>query len=220
MSEACARLGLVWNPERERTLAAYRAEILRWNRRCHLISRSDEARVVEAHFVDSLRPLPFLPATEGPSVMDLGSGAGLPGMVLKIFRPDLRLLLLDSVRKKRVFLLHVTQVLGLDDVRTLAERSEAVEGLPQYRGHFQVVVARASGDLREIMRRASPFLSPGGALIAYKPTDPVSEIARASEICLSLGMLTPEVLPEQNGWALRGCLVMARKGEEAAPWAG
>ena len=210
LEDACAAVGAQWDCEREAQLATYKRELARWSERIRLVSRGDLARVVELHFVDSLRPLPYLPSIVGLRVLDLGSGAGFPGLVLKIFRPDLRMLLIESSRKKSSFLHHVMRTLGLREATALAMRAEEAAAENDHAGRYGVVLSRALGRLARVIPLSAPFLAPGGALIVFKQSDPTSELTRVRQSAAQMGFGPPVLLPEAAG-IRRGSLVMFKK---------
>lgn len=148
-------------------LVWYLEEMLRWNRRINLTAITDPEQALEKHLLDSLTLLPLLQGRE--TLLDMGSGAGLPGIPLKLVRPDLNVLSLDSVRKKIIFQQHVARSLSLPGFTALAGRIETLLcQRPDYRAHFEVVTARALTGLPQIMALAEPFLAPAGRLIAMK----------------------------------------------------
>lgn len=196
-------------------LARYRQEILAWSRRLNLVSRADEARIVESHLVDSLRPLPHLPPEPGAWIADLGSGAGFPGIPLRIFRPDLRITLIESSEKRRVFLAHVCRKLGLTGAEAVATRAEFLAEEPRYEGRLDGVVARASGKLPDLMCWSAGLLRPGGVLLAYKPANSAGELEEAAEAGPEYGFHAPERLREPDLAWMRGILVVVRRFEGA-----
>jgi len=175
MEEGCRRLGIILNRSQLEAFLTYRELLLEWNRRVNLISRKDEGRIVAHHFLDSLVSFPHLDLSLGKRLLDLGSGAGFPGVPLKIVAPQIRLTLLDSKRKRVLFLRKLVNVLQLEDVNVLCERAEHLGKQEGYTGKFDYVVARAVMELNRLVVLALPFLRRGGRLIAYKGPDEVTE---------------------------------------------
>jgi len=211
VSETVQSLGGVVPDDALDLLARYRAEIIRWSRRLNLVSRRDEERIVPAHVVDSFRPLSHLPAAEGAWIADLGSGAGFPGIPLKIIRRDLRMTLIESSEKRRVFLAHLCRELGLRRTEAVPTRAEDLAHDTAYAGKLDAVLARASGRLEALMRWSGPLLREEGAIIAYKPSESEEEIREASETARELGFSAPEILPEPGFPWKRGVLVRVRR---------
>jgi 16S rRNA (guanine527-N7)-methyltransferase len=148
----------------ERQLALFgrhAALLLHWNRKTNLTAITAPGEVAVRHVVDSLAALPHLP--ERGALLDIGSGGGFPGLVLKIARPALSVTLIDAARKKVSFLSHVIRSLGLSDI---AARHIRAEGLQD--GSFDVVICRALCALPEFIDMALPLLAPKGRLIAMK----------------------------------------------------
>jgi 16S rRNA (guanine527-N7)-methyltransferase len=143
----------------------YRDELLDWNRRVNLTAIREPSAVERLHFVDSLACL-LEPVPEGASLLDVGAGAGFPGLPLKIARPDLRLTLLEATGKKARFLEHVVSALALAGVSVVNERAEtyAASG----REAFDFVVARALAGLAALLELTLPFCRVGGVVLAPK----------------------------------------------------
>jgi len=145
------------------------------------------------HFLDSLTCLLAWPApsTNLPiyqSTIDIGAGAGFPGLPLRLVRPDLRLTLVESVRKKADFLRHVVGALGLDGVTVLAARAEDAGRDPAHREQYDVALARAVADLRVLAEYALPLLRVGGVFIAQKTAAAVpAEVEMAGYALDALG---------------------------------
>jgi 16S rRNA (guanine527-N7)-methyltransferase len=176
------------------SLIWYLQEMLRWNRRINLTAISDPEEALEKHLLDSLTVLPLLQGRE--TLLDMGSGAGLPGIPLKLARPGLNVLSLDSVRKKIVFQQHVARSLSLSGFEALPGRIETLF-LQQhnYRGHFQVVTARALAALPQLIALASPFLAPSGRLIAMKGPEGEREWTRIGPVAEHHGLMCEKAIP-------------------------
>jgi len=146
----------------------YYYELLKWNPKANLISKKDEGRIVERHFLESAL-LSFLNEFQGElSVLDLGTGGGFPGVPLKIITPNLQMVLLDSKRWKGLFLRDLIETLELQNTEVLCERAEAAAKHREYRNRFDRVVCRAVTDLNALYRLSRPFLKSAGRLIALK----------------------------------------------------
>lgn len=158
--------------------AAYAAELRRWNERVNLTAITDEADVVARHFLDSLRCALSWGAPPGRAV-DVGAGAGFPGLPLKILRPEMRLTLIESVEKKAVFLRHIVTELGLDQVEVLAARAEAVGRDPERREQYDLAAARAVADLRVLAEYCLPLCRVGGRFLAPKGAQVERELQAA-----------------------------------------
>jgi 16S rRNA (guanine527-N7)-methyltransferase len=169
-------------------------ELLKWNAKVNLTAITAPEEVLEKHFLDSLA---VLPEVEGAaSLLDLGAGAGFPGLPLKIARPELSVTLVDAVGKKVGFLKAAIAALGLKDARGLHARAEGKpesEGIPR----AEVLIARAFMDLPDWLNLAPAYVLPGGRVVAMLGKAwPESELrARAAERNLSLSSSRQYRLP-------------------------
>jgi 16S rRNA (guanine527-N7)-methyltransferase len=166
--------------------ASYAAELQRWNQRINLTAISDRHGIVMRHFLDSLRCALSWGST--PSrLVDVGAGAGFPGLPLKILHPDLRLTLIESVEKKATFLRHITVELELRDVDVVVGRAETVGRDKEYREQYDVAVARAVADLRVLAEYCLPLCRVGGRFLAPKGAQNADELAGAQKAIDLLG---------------------------------
>ena len=156
-------------PARQR-LIAYLALIEKWNKVYNLTAIRAPAQMVVEHLLDSLSVAPYIAAG---SLLDMGSGAGLPGIPLQIARADLQVTLLESNRKKCAFLRQAAIELQLADLEVICERVEAYRPARPFDG----VIARAFADLETIAVHGLPLLGPQGRLYAMKGTEPIDELA-------------------------------------------
>jgi len=188
LATGLGRLGLPELSERvTEQLLWFHEELQRWNRRHNLTAITVPEEAVEKHLLDALTLLPLLQGVA--TMLDLGSGAGLPGLVLKMARPDLQLLSVDAVAKKIRFQRHVIRHLGLAGVRAEARRIESLAADPALTGAFDLIVFRALGRLEEFLPLALPCLSANGSIIAMKGADGETERDAATPIVEALGLV-------------------------------
>lgn len=161
LEQGLVSLGLVDRPDLTRRLLSYLELLRRWNRAFNLTSVREPVAMVRKHLLDSLAVLPFL---RGERIIDVGSGAGLPGLVIAIARPDCAYVVLDSAGKKTRFMRHVTARLGLANVEVVQSR---VEDYAPANG-FDTVISRAFSSLQDFARLAGHLAGPGGRLLAMK----------------------------------------------------
>lgn len=153
----------------EQAFSRYLSSLLTWNRIHRLTSYREPREIASRLFVDSLLFLRWVPPG-GNELLDLGAGAGIPGIPLRIVEPRIRLTLLEARRKRHSFLSNVVRELGLTDVRVLLGRAEALlETEPRLIGAFDLVVLRAAGPLEAMIPVSLRFLKSGGRLIASGP---------------------------------------------------
>lgn len=161
-----AELGVVLSPAQAAAMGRHAREMLAWNRVSNLTAITDPAEVAVKHVVDSLAAAPSIDTAA--RVLDAGSGAGFPGIPLKIARPDLVLTLVDSVRKKVSFLNYAIGCLGLEGIVAVHDRLENLGRKASLAGRFDRVVCRAFASLADFAALTLPFLAPGGCLLAMK----------------------------------------------------
>jgi 16S rRNA (guanine527-N7)-methyltransferase len=171
LARGCAELKLNVLPTTAERLLDYIALIGKWNRMHNLTAVRDRSKMVSAHLLDCLAVLPHIDAN---FVLDVGSGAGLPGIPLALVRPDIKVTLLDSNHKKAAFLRQAVIELGIDNADIVCERIEAW----QPRRTFDLVISRAFSDLPDFLRFAGPFCTAGGTVAAMKGVYPYEELAQ------------------------------------------
>jgi 16S rRNA (guanine527-N7)-methyltransferase len=184
-----AALGVQLSPGQRTALADHVRLLLAWNAAINLTAIRDPLAMAREHVLDSLAAMPILVRADIDAFVDLGSGAGFPGLPLAIALPGARVLLVDSIGKKARFLAAAAGAVGLEGrVEVAAARAESLAPRPQHRGRWPAVVARAVADLSELSELALPLLRTGGLLVAWKRA-PFDEELRAAE----------RMLPEMGG---------------------
>jgi 16S rRNA (guanine527-N7)-methyltransferase len=162
--------------------------LLAWNAAINLSGIRDPAAIALEHVLDSLTAVPILRRAGVTEFLDIGSGAGYPGLPLAVALPATRALLVESIGKKARFLAVVAEALGLADrVRVAATRAETLAADPHHRGRWPAVVARAVSDLPELTELSMPLLVVGGALVAWRKTTQDAEIDQAEPAFRQLG---------------------------------
>jgi len=181
------------------------------NEKINLTNITERQEVFIKHFLDSLELLTWRRKLSG-SLLDVGSGAGLPGLPLKAVCPELSLTLLDSTRKRVNFLQEAARELGLGQVTALHGRAEDFGRNQTYREQFPLVVSRAVARLNVLCELCLPFVEPGGYFVAYKGPDGVAELADAQTALMELGgrdeVVWPYTLPLNMGQRL---LILIKK---------
>ncbi len=174
----------------------YYRELIAWNARFNLTTITERDQVVVKHFLDSLSVAPALAPT-AVSLLDIGSGAGFPGLPLKIARPALRVTLIDSTGKKVEFLNHVIAELNLRGATALHARAEELAHDPAQREKYDAAVARAVAELATLLEYALPFVRVGGVFVAQKGVEVAEEVRRAAPALKELGGRLRAVTPVQ-----------------------
>jgi 16S rRNA (guanine527-N7)-methyltransferase len=193
LTGGAAALGIHLESRQQEQLCLYAAELGKWNQRFNLTAIEDDAAIIDKHFLDSLSCIrAVVPALIGPAI-DVGSGAGFPGLVLKVAFPQRQFILLDAIEKRIRFLERVIARLGLTGVKAVHARAEDAAQLPEFRERFDVVFARAVAPLRVLAEYTLPFARPGGQVIAQKGPDVADEAAAAVPAIQLLGGGTPTI---------------------------
>lgn len=193
-------LGLTLSAEQIQGFRLYYQLLCAWNRRVNLTAITEAEEVQRRHFLDALTVLAVLDGGQSPSqeplrLLDLGTGAGFPGVPLKIVRPELRLTLLEATAKKTRFLAALVEALRLEGVEVLTGRAEELAHHPRYREAYDVVVGRGVAKLPTLVELALPFCREGGRLIAQKKGSLTAEIQNATMALNLLGGRLVEVRP-------------------------
>jgi len=179
-----------------------------WNEKINLTAITEPLEIAKKHFVDSVSCVSMI--DKGSSLVDVGTGAGFPGIPLKIVRPDLSVLLLDSLGKRVDFLNTVIAELGLECITAVHSRAEDGGANPLYRERFDVATARAVAGLNVLSEYCVPFVKVGGQFIALKGPDCDEEVANAKNAIKTLGCGDP-VLHNVHWEEHRHTLVVAKK---------
>ncbi|MFH1783581.1 MAG: 16S rRNA (guanine(527)-N(7))-methyltransferase RsmG [bacterium] len=196
LTEGVDKLGLKMPKDKLLLFKEYLGLLREWGNKFNLTAISDESEVLVKHFVDSLACATAFPvgrALSGLRIIDIGSGAGFPGIPIKILEPSVNLTLLEASRKKGQFLKEVCQRLGLENVGTVHARAEALAHDAAHRESYDVVLARAVAPLIVLVEYSLGFLSKGGLLIAQKGPQAEQELRAAGKAIETLGGRVREV---------------------------
>jgi 16S rRNA (guanine527-N7)-methyltransferase len=194
-------MGVDLAPAQQAQFEAYYRLLSDWNTRFNLTAITDYTEVQLKHFVDSLTAAPLLSAVSGTrgKLIDVGAGAGFPGVPLAIAFPDLRVTLLEATGKKVRFLDELVRELGLENAIAVHARAEEYAHQPDQRACYDFAVARAVAPLRTLVEYTLPFVRRGGLLIAYKAIDAEAESREAARAIQQLGGRLRELKPVKIG---------------------
>ena len=192
---ACDSFGLQINGTAKDRLNAYGNLLLTWNEKINLTAITEPTDVLYKHFYDCLLFFKNVDVKQGAAIIDVGTGAGFPGMVLKIARPDIKLTLLDGLNKRLLFLDEVLSELGLA-ADTVHSRAEDGGKNPEYREKFDIACARAVAALPALCEYCIPFVKVGGIFVAMKGSSGKDEAASAQNAYKLLGCGKPDILCE------------------------
>jgi 16S rRNA (guanine527-N7)-methyltransferase len=190
-----AVFGITLSPDQIGQFEAYQKLLLDWNQRMNLTAIREPRQIQQRHFLDALTCSLATGVLNGRSLIDVGTGAGFPGLPLKILYPDLRLTLVESVVKKTRFLEAVVAELGLNDVTIVSERAEKLGQEATYREQYDWAMARAVAELRVLVEYLLPFCRLGGFVLAQKGANAAAEVAAAGPAMALLGGTMRQMLP-------------------------
>jgi len=216
--EAQQLFGISLSPKQVTMLAAYERELLEWNAKFNLTAIRDVEGIRTKHFLDSFSAVQAWKANPPARLIDVGTGAGLPGIALKILYPSMRLTLVESVGKKANFCLHIVKTLALDNVEVLAVRAEDVGQMPGHREKYDWAVARAVAAMPVLAEYLLPLVKVGGGILAQKGESGPAE-AQSAEKALKMlgGRLRQLVKVELPGVADERYLVIVDKTAATPP---
>jgi len=193
--QARALIGLQLNRAQLAALDTYERELLSWNARFNLTAIDDPKKIRTKHFLDSLTCLLAMRNAPMERVIDIGTGAGFPGIPLKIICPNMRLTLVESVGKKAAFCQHIVEILRLRDVEVLPERAEAVGSSDAHRERYDWALARAVATMSTLMEYLLPLVHVGGRALAMKGEGGPAEAQAAEGAMRLLGGHLQQLLP-------------------------
>ena len=214
IAQAVAELGISCDERTAAGIARYHEMLADWNTRMNLTGDTDFETSLDRHYTDSLAPLGYAELfPQGASLIDVGSGAGFPGLPLAIARPDLKVTLLDSLMKRIHFLRAVADELGLENVRLVHSRAEDGGRDEKHREQYDIAVARAVAPLPVLCELLLPFVKVGGRMICYKGPSAAEELEAGQKAAHMLGGARlsnlPVELPAQPDW--QHCLLTCEK---------
>lgn len=199
----CSEIGIELDDVALKRFSDYMSLVIEWNEKINLTSITDKEEFIVKHFLDSLTLLSKVDIKNGAKVIDVGTGAGFPGIPLKIARPDINLTLLDSLNKRLVFLNdYVLKNLGLT-AEVVHGRAEECSKDNKFREKFDVVTSRAVANLSSLSEYCIPFVKVGGVFAPMKGPDTGEEVANASNAIDVLGgklnRIETLTLPDNSG---------------------
>ena len=180
-------LGVELSPEQIQQFLTYYEMLVEWNEVMNLTAITEYEEVMKKHFVDSLSLVQTFDVSKKVSVIDVGTGAGFPGLALKIAYPNMKVTLLDSLNKRINFLNAVIEKLGLTDVETVHGRAEDFAKPGKLREKFDLCVSRAVANLTTLSEYCLPFVKVGGEFISYKSEKITEEMENAKKAISLLG---------------------------------
>ena len=192
---ADSQFGIRLNTRQLEAFGEYAAELQTWNQRFNLTSVTDRAQIEIKHFLDSLSCLMVMRPRPGDRIIDIGTGAGFPGIPIRIACPQVHMVLVESIGKKAQFCQHIVDELQLTNVAVIHSRAEQVGRLPEYRETFDWAVARAVAKLPTLLEYLLPLVKVDGRTIAQKGDTAPAEAHSAAVAMEVLGGELEEITP-------------------------
>jgi len=177
------------------SLITYERELMEWNRKFNLTAIRDQESIRTKHFLDSLSCVQAWQAHPPGRLVDIGTGAGFPGIPLKIIYPSMKITLVESVGKKAMFCQHIVRVLGLENVEVIQARAEDLGQKAEHREKYDWAVARAVAQMNVLVEYLLPLVKIGGMVLAQKGESAPAETQEAEKAMKLLGGKLRQLLP-------------------------
>ncbi len=184
ISTGARELGISLNSNQLNCIYFHAGELIKWNKNFNITSITDPFEIAVKHFIDCLAIVPHIPADA--KVLDIGSGGGFPGLPLKIARPSIEIIMIDSSRKKISFLNFLIRSLEITGINAIHTRCEDLSEKENFKHKFDFVVSRAFTSLDRFIDLSLPFLSKNGIILAMKGKNPEKEILsiKQEKLCI------------------------------------
>ena len=182
-----AEAGIVLTAAQTAQFAVYNEMLIDWNTRMNLTALTAPADVAVKHIIDSLAAYDAALFDGAATLIDVGTGAGLPGIPLAVYAPHIRVTLMDSLQKRVRFLMEVTRAMGLTNTVAVHARAEEAARQPAHREHYDIAVSRAVARLPVLLEYALPLVRVGGTFLALKGRAYAAEAAEGAGIARRLG---------------------------------
>ena len=208
--------GLVLSPEQLESFKTYTGFLLNYNQKVNLTAITDPAEIQVKHYLDSLLALRVYDVSQAASVIDVGTGAGFPGIPMKIARKDIRLTLLDSLNKRLIFLRELSALLGQENQIVHGRAEERSHDL-EFREVYSVAVSRAVASLPALVEYCLGFVKVGGCFLAFKSHEVEEELYAAGKIISLMGGETEAVQKYRLPGEIGRSLVIIRKISQTPP---
>ncbi len=187
IEQAANRADINLTPKAAEQIQIFITRLLEKNKVMNLTAITEEEEIANSHLLDSFLLIPYL---RGHSFIDVGTGAGFPGMLVKLLRPELKVVLLDSTKKRINFLEELIEELGLSEISAVHGRAEELAHKREYREQFDTAVARAVSSLDILVELCLPLVKPGGRFLAMKGKEDELELAAKAIPLLGGGKAT------------------------------
>ncbi|POP32127.1 16S rRNA (guanine(527)-N(7))-methyltransferase RsmG [Lactonifactor longoviformis] len=187
LEQCCKEFHLELSERQKQQFIQYYELLAEWNKVMNLTGITQWEEVLLKHFADSLSVTRVIDLSQAGSLIDVGTGAGFPGIPIKIAFPHIKVTLLDSLNKRINFLNEVIGQLGLEGITAVHGRAEDIARKPEHRDSYDVSVSRAVANLASLTEYCMPFVKPGGCFISYKSGTIEEELVQAQKAIKTLG---------------------------------
>ncbi|WP_027626056.1 16S rRNA (guanine(527)-N(7))-methyltransferase RsmG [Clostridium lundense] len=194
LSSACKDIGMDFDEKMYNNFIKYKDLIKEWNEKINLTAITEDEEIIKKHFIDSIKIYKFSPLKECKKIIDIGTGAGFPGIPIRIVDSNKEIILLDSLNKRLKFLDEVISELQLNNISTLHGRAEDFSKKSEYREKFDAVVSRAVANLAVLSEFCLPYVKIGGYFIAMKGPAIDEEIKEGEKAIGLLGGKVEEII--------------------------
>ena len=192
----CSEFGIEINEEIKDRLNLYGNVLLEWNEKMNLTAIKEPEEVLIKHFYDCILFFKNVNVPQNATLIDVGTGAGFPGMVIKIIRPDIKVTLLDSLNKRLTFLNDVIEKLGLQGIKTEHMRAEEAGKSKAHREAYDIATARAVAALPVLLEYCTPLVKKGGSFVAMKGPSATEELGQSLNAIKLLGVEQTNIICE------------------------
>jgi len=186
LKEGAREIGVFLTQEMIQMFFVYLKELKEWNQKVNLTSLKRDTDIIIKHFIDSLSLVPYLPSKA--TLLDLGSGAGFPGIPVKIAKPSLKVTLLEATRKKVNFQRYLVRRLGLTHIYSVQDRAESLKSEEESHLSFDIITSRAFSSLEKFLTLGKPFVKKGGYLIAMRGRHAEEELKDNQDVVKDLSL--------------------------------
>ncbi|WP_333887848.1 16S rRNA (guanine(527)-N(7))-methyltransferase RsmG [Clostridium sp.] len=210
MDTVCKDLELDFNQEKYDKFIKYKDMLKLWNEKINLTAIIDDQDIIKKHFIDSINIFKFSPLKSVKSIIDVGTGAGFPGIPIKIIRPEVKLVLLDSLNKRINFLNQLVLNIKLDNIKCIHGRAEDFARKIEYRENSDAVVSRAVANLTVLSELCIPYVKIGGYFIAMKGPSVENEIKESRNAVNILGGKIEDIIKIEDNEFNHNLVVMKK----------
>lgn len=215
LKEACFNEGLDFDETKYNQFMKYKEMIKEWNEKINLTAITEDDEIVKKHFIDSIKAFEFTSLKKSKKIIDVGTGAGLPGIPIKIVSPEIEVVLLDSLNKRVIFLNEVIKALDLKGITAVHGRAEDFARENSYREKFDVAVSRAVANMAVLSELCLPYVKVDGHFIALKGPAVEEEIKDGNKAVTTLGGKIENIIEVVvEGSDLNHNLVVVKKVKE------